>query len=68
MESYSKKLYGGIKKMKIYTKPEVQVMEITQAEAIATVPWGSFAPDLDELGGSITSYQYGSGATVGGAE
>lgn len=52
--------------MKIYTKPEVQVMEITQAEAIATVPWGSFAPDLDELGGSITSYQYGSGATVGG--
>lgn len=52
--------------MKIYVKPVVQVMEITQLEAIATVPWGSFAPSLDELGGSVTSYDYGSGIQIGG--
>ena len=52
--------------MKIYVKPVAQVMNFTQVEAIATNPWGSFAEDLEELGGSITSYDYGSGVQLGG--
>ena len=52
--------------MKIYVKPVAQIMEISQSEAIANVPWGSFAPSLEELGGNITSYDYGSGVQLGG--
>lgn len=52
--------------MKVYVKPVLKAIELTQVESIATVPWGSFAPDLEELGGSVTSYQYGSGVQIGG--
>ena len=51
--------------MKIYTKPMLTKAIIMQNESIANTPWGSFAPSLDELGGTITSYDYGSGVQVG---
>ena len=50
--------------MKKYLKPELYCIKIVQKEEIATVPWGSFAPSLDELGGTITSYDYGSGVVT----
>lgn len=52
--------------MKIYVKPLLKSIKVVQNEAVATVPWGAFAPNLDELGGNITSYDYGSGAEIGG--
>ncbi len=51
--------------MKNYTKPELNTLELVSVDAIATNPWGSFAEDLEELGGSITSYDYGSGVQLG---
>lgn len=52
--------------MKIYEKPMLNVMSLVQSESVANGPWGSFAGNLDELGGSITSYEYGSGVQLGG--
>lgn len=52
--------------MKIYERPMVLKVDVMQSEAIADVPWGSFAPSLEDLGGTITSYDYGSGVVVGG--
>ena len=54
--------------MKNYVKPTLEKASLVQSESIANTPWGSFAPSLDELGGTITSYDYGSGMQVGGAE
>ena len=52
--------------MKTYERPMVLKVDVMQNECIADVPWGSFAPSLDELGGNITSYDYGSGVQIGG--
>ena len=52
--------------MKIYEKPMLSVMSLVQSESVATNPWGSFADSLESLGGSITSYEYGSGVQLGG--
>ncbi len=54
--------------MKFYEKPVLAKMSMVQSETLATNPWGSFAEDLDELGGSITSYDYGSGVQLGGVQ
>ena len=51
--------------MKNYAKPILEKINMVQNESIANTPWGSFAPSLDELGGTITSYDYGSGVQVG---
>ena len=51
--------------MKNYVKPIMAKVSVVQSETIADVPWGSFAPSLDELGGTITSYDYGSGVQIG---
>lgn len=48
-----------------YQKPLISVIALTQIESIANTPWGSFADDLQSLGGSITSYEYGSGVVLG---
>ncbi|MBQ2714777.1 MAG: hypothetical protein IJF76_04010 [Clostridia bacterium] len=50
--------------MKIYEKPMLSVMSLVQSETVAADPWGSFADDLSQLGGSITSYEYGSGVQI----
>lgn len=48
--------------MKKYVKPEFACMQLVSNECIANEnPWGSFADNLESLGGSITSYEYGSG-------
>ena len=57
-------LEKGVEKMKKYQSPILQIVTIIQADKIANTPWGSFAPSLDELGGTITSYDYGSGVQV----
>lgn len=54
--------------MKVYAKPEVQMITLVQSESVANNPWGSFADSLESLGGSITSYEYGSGVQLGGNE
>lgn len=51
--------------MKKYVKPEMNETIVLQSETIANNPWGSFADNLSELGGSITSYEYGSGVQLG---
>ena len=51
--------------MKIYAKPILAKVSMVQSQSIANAPWGSFAPSLDELGGTITSYDYGSGVQIG---
>ena len=51
--------------MKNYVKPLLEKASFVQSETMADVPWGSFAPNLDELGGTITSYDYGSGVQIG---
>jgi len=49
-----------------YIKPEMNETTVLQSETIAnTNPWGSFADSLESLGGSITSYEYGSGVQLG---
>lgn len=50
--------------MKIYSKPEINMATVVSNESIATGPWGSFAENLEALGGSITSYEYGSGVQL----
>lgn len=50
--------------MKNYEKPSMEISAILQSESVATDPWGSFAEDLEQLGGSITSYEYGSGVQL----
>ncbi|MBQ2714021.1 MAG: hypothetical protein IJF76_00120 [Clostridia bacterium] len=50
--------------MKSYIKPELNVLSVLSSESIAADPWGSFADDLSQLGGSITSYEYGSGVQI----
>lgn len=49
----------------LYEKPELSVQSVIQSETIANNPWGSFADSLESLGGSITSYEYGSGVQIG---
>lgn len=52
--------------MKKYVKPILDATVVLQSETIANDnPWGSFADDLASLGGSITSYEYGSGVQLG---
>ncbi|MBQ2714384.1 MAG: hypothetical protein IJF76_02000 [Clostridia bacterium] len=50
--------------MNVYEKPQIVVIALLQNESIADAPWGSFADDLEQLGGSITSYEYGSGVLL----
>jgi len=49
----------------LYVKPELSVQSLVQSEPVANNPWGSFADSLESLGGSITSYEYGSGVQLG---
>lgn len=51
--------------MKIYQKPTLEKQTVVQIESLANNPWGSFADSLESLGGSITSYEYGSGVQLG---
>lgn len=48
----------------LYEKPVLNVQSVIQSEPVAN-PWGSFADSLESLGGSITSYEYGSGVRIG---
>lgn len=49
---------------KLYEKPVLELQSVVQSETVAADPWGSFADDLSQLGGSITSYEYGSGVQI----
>lgn len=49
----------------LYEKPVLNVQSVIQSEPVAANPWDSFTDSLESLGGSITSYEYGSGVRLG---